>query len=181
MKWFALHLCPHVTIFPSQIFFFQEVLPKLVETIKQLYVLQILTKSCFTTTSFDFGCQRTLWYICFCHFFGGKISNLAHYHRIIWSIWHIKASSSKKWQHCWINIYRLRKKIIAYVKDEGTNLSTMKPTTWNLLWVVKSYIRRMLMWNYWHIRVKDTCILMYCNEWLKWYKDLEVCIVSKFY
>jgi hypothetical protein len=114
-------------------------------------------------------------------FFWGKISNLAHYHRIIWSIWHIKASSSKKWQHCWINIYRLRKKIIAYVKNEGTNLSTMKPTTWNLLWVVKSYIRRMLMWNYWHIRVKDTCILMYCNEWLKWYKDLEVCIVSKFY
>jgi len=51
LKRFSMHLGPRI-VFPSN-FFFNELLPKLVEKIKQLYVLATLVECHSTTTSFD--------------------------------------------------------------------------------------------------------------------------------
>jgi hypothetical protein len=52
LKRFNMHLCP-IIVFPSIIQFSRELLPRLVEQTKQVYVLPTLAK-CHSTTSFDF-------------------------------------------------------------------------------------------------------------------------------
>jgi hypothetical protein len=47
-----MHLCPQI-VFLSIKYFFHELLPRLVEKIKQLYVLLALAKCQYITTSFD--------------------------------------------------------------------------------------------------------------------------------
>jgi hypothetical protein len=47
-----MHLCPRI-VFPSIIFFFNELLPGLLGKNKQLYVLPALIKCHFAFTSFD--------------------------------------------------------------------------------------------------------------------------------
>ncbi len=49
---FSMHLCPQI-VFLSIKYFFHELLPRLVEKIKQLYVLLALAKCQYITTSFD--------------------------------------------------------------------------------------------------------------------------------
>jgi len=47
-----MHLCP-IIVFPSRKWFSNELLPKLVEKIKQLYALPVLIKCHSTTASLD--------------------------------------------------------------------------------------------------------------------------------
>jgi hypothetical protein len=52
LKRFNMHLCP-IIVFPSRIYFFNELLLGLVEKTKQLYVLLALLECHYVTTSFD--------------------------------------------------------------------------------------------------------------------------------
>jgi len=52
LKIFSLHLCPRVVL-PFRKQFSKEILSKLVEKIKQLYVLLALVDFYYVTTSFD--------------------------------------------------------------------------------------------------------------------------------
>jgi hypothetical protein len=124
LKRFSLHLCPRVVL-PFMKLFTREILLELVEKTKQLYMLPALAY-CYFVTSFDLWMSKGAYkiFIIVIKFCG-----------VEWQLKHIVIGFFEAFDtfgHALakdvvdlLNKYDLRKKMIAYVKDEGFNLNTM--------------------------------------------------------
>ncbi len=106
---------------------FYIVLAKLVEKIKETYVLPLLNDYCCATASFDLwmseGCT---WCVYLGHsFFGIWLETKTSYSWFVWNYWNYMTSIGFKSYWFFGHAYGLRNKIIAYVKDESSNLNTL--------------------------------------------------------
>jgi len=113
-------------VFPSRKQFSHEILPNLVEKTKQVYLLPKLTYCIYATTSFDSWMSK------------GAHDIFALVMNFLGSNWQPKQIIIGLFKATKINgqtlinnltklfdQYGLKNKIIAYVKDEGSNLNTM--------------------------------------------------------
>jgi len=125
LKHFVLQLCPHVQ-FPFRKLFSKNILPKLVEKTKEIYVLPLLNDCSCVTANFD------LWMSKGAHDVFVLVKNNLGFD---WKPKHITISlfeASKPTRQALaknlikrLNVYGLRNKIITYLKDEGSNLFTL--------------------------------------------------------
>jgi hypothetical protein len=113
-------------VFPSRKQFFQEILPNSVEKTKQIYVLPKLIDYISTTSSFD------LWMLKGVHDIFALVINFLgcdwQPKRITIGLFEATKITRQALANNLTKLfdqYGLRNKIIAYVKDEGSNLNTM--------------------------------------------------------
>ncbi len=125
LKMFSLHLCSKVVL-PSKIQFSKEILPKLVEKIKQLYVLPTLAYCYFVIVSFD------LWMSKMAYDIFALVTNLLradcqpkHIAVGLLEAFDASGHALTKYIIKLLGNFDLRKKIILYAQDEGSNLHTM--------------------------------------------------------
>jgi uncharacterized protein YktA (UPF0223 family) len=128
----GLCFCPWL-VFPSQNYFKEEVLTNLVENTKSLYVLLTLFDYLFTTTTFD------LWMSMGAHEVFALVVNFINadwqpkqvtigFFEVI----EITGQTMAVKLQAFLDKYNIWKKIITYVKDEGSKLGTMTTTlTWH--------------------------------------------------
>ncbi len=127
-KTFNLHLCPKLN-FPSRTQFSQEILPRLVEKTNQQYVLHALANCFSIIISFDLLMSRGAFDV-----FALVINFLncdQHPKHVTIGLFEVTKITSQALVRSLtelFNKYRLRKKIIVYVKDEGLNLNAMIAT-----------------------------------------------------
>jgi len=124
-KCLILHLSPRI-MFPSRKQFFQDILFNLVEKTKQIYVLPKFTNCISTTISFDLWMPKGVhdifaFVINFLGFTWQPKQVTIGLFEAIKTIGQTLVNNLTKL----LDQYELRNKIIAYVKDEGSNLNTM--------------------------------------------------------
>jgi len=125
LKKFSMHLCLRI-IFPSRISFFNELLSGLVEKTKQLYGLLILVECHFATKSFDLWMSKVGHdiFTLMITFLGDDLQP-KHITLGLFEPTDITRQTSAKKLIKLLDNYALRRKIIVYVKDEGSNLNNM--------------------------------------------------------
>jgi len=124
-KHLVLQLCPHVQ-FPFRKLFSKNILPKLVEKTKEIYLLPLLNDCNYVTANFDSWMSKGA------HDVFILVKNNSGFD---WKPKHVtiglfKATKTTRQVLAKnlikrLNVYGLRNKIITYVKDEGSNLITL--------------------------------------------------------
>jgi hypothetical protein len=124
-KHLILHLSSRV-VFPFRKQNFQEILPDLEEKMKQIYVLPKLTNCIFATTSFGLWMSKGAHdiFVLVINFLGFDWQPKQVTIGLFEAIEFIKQALANNLTKLF-DQYGLRNKIIAYVKDEGSNLNTM--------------------------------------------------------
>jgi hypothetical protein len=125
LKHLIFHLCPKLN-FPSINQFSQDILLGLVKKTNQLYVVPTLAKCHYATTSFDLwmfkgACDVFALVIYFLSSGWQSKHVIINLFEAIKTIGQVLAKSLIEL----LDKYGLRKKIIVYVKDEGSNLNAM--------------------------------------------------------
>jgi hypothetical protein len=133
LKCLILHQCGHVR-FPIQHQLVNEVLPNVVETTKEKYVLPALVSCITCTTSFDL-CMSCVGH----HTFVMVVSFLNDY----WDPNHVTMGIFKVQNTAGVGManqikvllesFSLLDKVIAYVKDKGSNLNTLTNALTNVV------------------------------------------------
>jgi len=125
LKRLILCLCPKLN-FPSKKQFSQEILPRLVEKTSQQYVHPALANSFSTTDSFDLWISKGTYdvFALMINFFSNDWQPKHVTNGLFEAIETIGQALVRSLIEL-LDKYGLRKKIIVYVKDEGSNLNAM--------------------------------------------------------
>ncbi len=123
-----MHLCPRI-VFPSMKQFSNELLPKLVKKTKQLYVLLALVECHFAIASLDSWMSKARYdiFALVIYFLKGDWQP-KHITLCLFGPINITRQTLAKNLTKLLASYALERKIIIYVKDEGSNLYTMTTT-----------------------------------------------------